>query len=556
MAQIFYPPVASQDDLDLKANISSLADVALSGSYNDLIDTPSAPSSLNAIQLLASRLKFGADNITVGIASDSTGNDSNDWPRLFLKLIRDGFPSVHIEHSLWASTEYGAATVINAGEGEPESGGTLLSDTFTRTGELVGSTTDDGKVWAGSAGSWSGDGNYAKASALGRLLYNAATPDITLHTTISLVTTGTGTAQTLRIPIGTTAAGGGNMVFASIAVNGTGGVSVGLWKTIAGSSTLIGGAQSPAGIANSSATPQIVTLDLTVAIQNVTLAVSVNGGNATNITGTITESDYSSLSTFSGLNAISALPGFSVNDISMSTPPGPPTYQSLTVWNGSVAGTKLQYQLDRLAIMYPVERPLDVLIITTGHNYTTSTPSAFVGELTTFTDAFLTLHPETLILMCSQNPEFLPSSGVVGHKNRQYEVRIESSKQGWSYVPVFEAFDSMADGGISLVGADGIHPTSPPAPPSEPVDGYGSSLWAKTVYNQLISTDVQELLETKTDKEDFDNLSSIVSALSDQVNSGGKIVLDENGFPYLDTEATTGDGSINIVDGFPVLITE
>lgn len=60
---------------------------------------------------------------------------------------------------------------------------------------------------------------------------------------------------------------------------------------------------------------------------------------------------------------------------------------------------------------------------------------------------------------------------VTRHLAIQSAIRSGARERGWGYLPVFEAFSALADGGKSNVQADGIHP----------VIGTGTTLQTNTI---------------------------------------------------------------------------
>ena len=112
--------------------------------------------------------------------------------------------------------------------------------------------------------------------------------------------------------------------------------------------------------------------------------------------------------------------------------------------------------MQHLAVMFP-DGPIDVLVCASGHNYGMGEPAPFIAELGGFVRAYLDAHPESAVVVSSQNPQYEPAVAVEQHKARQAAVRRLAASQGWGYVPAFEAFASHADG-RSLVDTDGVHP--------------------------------------------------------------------------------------------------
>ena len=122
-------------------------------------------------------------------------------------------------------------------------------------------------------------------------------------------------------------------------------------------------------------------------------------------------------------------------------------------------------------------KSIDVLIVSIGHNNGSQSASDFLKLAGDWISAYQGEHPETAILISSQNPEFSPAATKAAHAARQAAFRTWARDRGFDYLPAFEAFAARADGGQALVMSDGIHPTTPP---SGLTGDYGAVLWADT----------------------------------------------------------------------------
>lgn len=190
-----------------------------------------------------------------------------------------------------------------------------------------------------------------------------------------------------------------------------------------------------AGVTSSSATLQAVTMKLDVAIQALTLTLTVGGVDQV-LTASLTETDTGILGTYSGLSMPANANGsFKVDSVTMATPFTPGTYTGLEVWNAAVGGTTLTYQQARITTMYPSGTAFDWLLVTSGHNGGTQTQTAFVAEVDAFITAFRAAHPETLIVISSQNPQFTPATILEAHARRQAAFRDYAMSKGTSTCP-------------------------------------------------------------------------------------------------------------------------
>ena len=440
-----------------------------------------------ATELVTSRLGMGVGDLSIGIASDSTANDGNDWAPLLLRLIAARYPGVRIVRNTWdhAVNGYGTPFVLQEGEGTESTGGTILLDRFNRTGDLTGSSPDIGPAWSGGAGSIStGNGVATLTGTAGIPSVNIGSTDVTLRTVWDVVTTGTGTTQTWRIYLGNLT----NGLWISPTVNAQGAASVALWKTIGGSSTTLRTVNlADIGVPPSSSSASKVTIAVEVAIQNVSLTVT-HGSNTVTETFTITEAEYAALGSSVLLYAPSTGgTGLRLDEIEASTPLVPGTLQTLTMWNAARGGANLQYQQDRLPHIFP--EPLDLLIIAHGHNNGSQSGAAFTASLGTFVTAFREYHPDAALVLSSQNPQFAPAAQPHAHALRQQAGRAYAIAQAWTYVPVFERFHAQPDQGRSWVIEDGVHPTTPGADVGyEPTPGTGATEWAQEVLTTLLTT--------------------------------------------------------------------
>ena len=322
---------------------------------------------------------------------------------------------------------------------------TTVTDTFTRTGELVGSTTDTGGTWGGTPGIWTADGTAARATGegIGQITVPAPNAD-TAAWTVEVVTTAT-TSQTLRLGIATPG-NGIQGLFVSLLVNTGGAFTASVYvRTVTGGYRELGAVAT--GITGSTATPQ--TLPVKITRTGTTFMVEAGTGTRT---VTITQAEADQLGDMMEIQAATAtLPGFRVLDATVETtegiPPTPP-----------VLGD-----------------PLDVMLISHGHNYGSMGGDEYVGVVEDFLAFMRERRPSTVPLFVSQNPQFTPAANPVAHARRQAAVRAYARKHGHGYAPVFEHFAAQPDGGQSWVSSDGVHPTAPATPTV--TAGKGTSEW-------------------------------------------------------------------------------
>ena len=118
----------------------------------------------------------------------------------------------------------------------------------------------------------------------------------------------------------------------------------------------------------------------------------------------------------------------------------------------------------------------DLVFISSSHNYFDMQPSTYVTTVTQFVDALRARYSDVPVALSSQNPRYSPAPYIREHLARLVQLRILALQKGWGYLPVTESFQIQADGGRSLVHADGIHPIAG-----------GSALWGQVATAYLRS---------------------------------------------------------------------
>lgn len=159
---------------------------------------------------------------------------------------------------------------------------------------------------------------------------------------------------------------------------------------------------------------------------------------------------------------------------------------SITVLNGSAPGQRLDYQRERLEQMYPRERHLDVLVVNEGHNYEGATAEGFQRALDEFLAAYAELHPESAVLISSQNPQYgTKNRWREDHASRQASLADYAAAREYAYLPVYESWQGLTeDEGRSRVAGDGVHPTQGGEGATQP-DTKGTVYWAGIMRNVI-----------------------------------------------------------------------
>lgn len=322
-----------------------------------------------------------------------------------------------------------------------------ITDQFTRTGELAGTTTATGQTWGGTPGVWVGDGAAATATGAKIGQVTIPVPDATeAEFTVEAITAGTAASQTLRLGLDTNG-DGVHGFFANFVVNTDGVFGASAYvRTPAGGYRSLGAITDHA-VESSISEPQQVG----VKIERDGLSFTLTAG-AGQRTVTITQDEADQLGDMVEIQAATpALPGFRVLDMAATwaetTPPTAPVYGD----------------------------PLDVMLISHGHNYGSMGGDQYVQQVEDFLAFMRERRPSTVPLFVSQNPQFAPAANPVAHARRQAAVRAFARRHGHGYAPVFEHFAAQPDGGQSWVSADGVHPTAPATPTI--TAGKGTSEW-------------------------------------------------------------------------------
>lgn len=450
---------------------------------------PTDPTDKSGLEMLAMKMVFGGTGQhTVAVVADSTMNDGNDSLRLFdRKYSAELSDSVrHVYHN-WNTAENGWRHATNSeGDITPGHDGLVIEDSFNRVStDLVGSTPDTGVAWAGSPDRWSSNGTEAKASGLGALSVDAGVKNMVLESTLNVNNTALESAQQFRFYLGGSHATNQSGVMLAVNISNIGGLSFTPYLNFENPPVRFGNILYAPGVTNNSDTLVQVAVRMEIDIQNITITVTGPTGDSRSTSGVMTEEQYARMGTWVNTWSFSSnTPGLGIDHLKISTAPQPPQGDTLDVWNGAIAGgrwttfnnTKLTEMFDGVAV--------DVLILSMGHNNSSQTGEAFVTETEAWISQWMTLHPETKgIIWVSQNPQFPPATSPSAHRDRQMAIRLASKELGLEYISGYEAFSVLPDGGLSLVNADGIHPTTPSG--GAIAGDFGAVLVADTVMNSI-----------------------------------------------------------------------
>ncbi|MFZ1250616.1 MAG: SGNH/GDSL hydrolase family protein [Candidatus Microsaccharimonas sp.] len=439
----------------------------------------SSDTSLNArsIDALVSALDMrDPRSVVIGAVGDSTADFSDEWfETAFREMFASQWPDRPARLKRWNRTEnqYPATfTTWQTAEtpGAPsDPGGTfpdtiIASDGFARTGALVGSSMDVGtSAYTGTANILSTDGDRLITNASGTAIVAAGmktrnSADFSAKVTIHVTSKAAANRQVKWYAVRKDTSND-----LEIAYSGSTTITLTLVKRIAGTATVL--YTWPAGTIPSNTDPADYLFEMV--LSGTTLTAKVNGVAATSQTLTTDEVTAVAGMTLTGFSSPSEST-WSVDNLEVrgtvvvppsggsSSTPSPLGYA--TVYNGAIAGSTIESQRIRLPQIMP-ERP-DLIVITHGHNYGTETADTFIAAINAFlTDLFTLYDNKISVAVMSENPRFTNDASEAAHRNRQIALRAYTRQRGWLYLPGFEAYSRLTDGGKSYVNSsDGVHP--------------------------------------------------------------------------------------------------
>ena len=436
-------------------------------------------------QAVAASLDTGTPaDVRIGLAGDSTGDATDEWFQQFLMLIGAQFPTLRVAYKDWnEGASVNVPSTLKEGTGPTYSYKVTRRDTFARTvADIIGTPTEIGATnWsaggADAAGDWSADGAGAIASAdtvRAPILMNTGN----VGSSRSRFTYRAVSTAACNVDLFLRRVNDANRLYFSLSRPGNGQATVTLNRRVGGVTTTLGtvpAAPVPGDGVYAFAADVVVAVDGTAAV---TATVTTTAGTST-LTATLSAADWTAVN--AGFNVgLMATSGNPIGDrwtlfefglLQFILP-----QQVLTGYNGSLAGSTLDYQIDKVATQFP--DPLDMLIVSSGHNYTTEAADSYISKVRAYIAAVRAVHPKATILLSSQNPEYPPLAGdrIAAHINRCLALRQFAEANGYGYVPVIERWSAQPNPD-QLVQGDGLHPTVGPSS--------GSSFWASVMYAYL-----------------------------------------------------------------------
>jgi hypothetical protein len=139
---------------------------------------------------------------------------------------------------------------------------------------------------------------------------------------------------------------------------------------------------------------------------------------------------------------------------------GAPSGPALTIYNGSVPGTKASYATDATRFAKLTAHASDLYVINYSHNEGAATT---YPDYATLTGALQAKHPAAGIIPVLQNPESEGSAGktaeqIAAHAQRLQIIRTLAGENRWPVIDAYNAFRNDARSPAELV-PDGVHPS-------------------------------------------------------------------------------------------------
>ncbi|KUM34523.1 SGNH/GDSL hydrolase family protein [Arthrobacter sp. EpRS71] len=426
-----------------------------------------APLLVDGGERMIAMLDQGQTPVRFALAGDSTGDHRSEWFHRGAQSIVDRYPSY--AGFLWGEYYY---------NGSASTGGSAYKrfrlvpigktyDEFDSPGELNGKVSTSGQTWASTPGAWTVSAGSATSSSTTNAILTATSPHPGFGRRVSgrlVLDTSLPTAErSITIDIGVDDA---NRVALKIAISTAGVIYVAVSKVIAGALTSNIAVINPLTSATATGAGVELQFSLEITPTNIFAYVNGNSGGAS-----INAAEFTALGGMTMLRMrATTQAGVKVGRIGLGDVYETPNL--IEVWNGSKAGSTLATQQTDMAALYPSQ--LNCLFISASHNYLDDSDMAYLIKVQTFVDAIRAAHPNTGIVITSQNTEYSPASfgSRAAHNRRNVFIRTFAAQRRYGYVPGTEVFAMQPDGGRSLVDTDGVHPLQT-----------GSDLWGQTFFN-------------------------------------------------------------------------
>jgi hypothetical protein len=470
-------PTPQGNEKIYRADIRKLEryDAAFGAWVLDVLEKPDSFLSL------LGALEEGLESVAYQVLTDSTGNETTEWPYLTAQWLATKYPAYTVNHILWDDTaqDYQAPNVIQTGplgaryyqfSGSGGSGGTTQTCLTIPDSEIPMFTGDLDIRIKVAATNWTPAalntliarfGNaglrsfrfYLKTS--GALEYQWTTDGTTLFTATFASPVGTnGVPMWLRITHKMNNGAGGNDANCYKSADGNNGAN---WTAIGSTVTTAG------ALTNLFAPGASMPWELGGRLQSVEL-----------LTGGIYEIDIRQ-----GINGAPIGPRL-VDAWYTTTSSVPPVLNGspiLTCVNGAMPGQGITYLSDatRLPKLTP-KYGQAAIYLSNSHNDTNQFGPTYLGLWDTWWTALKLRFPTAQGILVTQNPRTAPALYIREHAVRRRQLIEWATRNAIDMVDVYRAFKRDGRALSVLVDpADGIHPIKPA----------GAALWARAIENAL-----------------------------------------------------------------------
>lgn len=397
-------------------------------------------------QAFLAKLRTGSSDALMGIQTDSTGDNVTagvqiKWPYYFAQELAVQELTHYIDFYYFNGTTF--LYELKAILGRVSTFATMV-ETFARADGPVGTASSGGQSW--SANTYQISGGKAVPSVTSDQLV-PATSIATSSVLLKIGELGIPTAGTQRTYFQSDAA---RTAYFMITLDATNFI---VYLSTASNPTQI--YSKVHGLTGGTTAPLTVTKDgLNVYIEfpGIQFFYTMNAGDEAILTGRTVR-----------LLSATAITGHSYKNISIGDATKPA--RKLTIQNGAVSGSSMQYHRDNVATLIPVKP--DIIINSLGHNDTSLAPAAFKSAYLTTIQTYLTQAGGSIpIVATMQNPR--TDANAAAHAANMATILPMCIAQGWDCIDAFDAFINSPNwAGGALLQPDGIHEST-----------LGAQLWA------------------------------------------------------------------------------
>lgn len=406
------------------------------GHLGAVLGTPQVPA---LAQAFLAQLRTGASDAILNIQSDSTGDSVTSsvlikWPYYFAQALAAQELTHYIDFYYFNGSTFLYELKGLLGRTSPFA---AMQDTFARADGALGTTSSGGQTW--SANTYLISGGKAVPSVTSDQLVPAAalaTSSIVLQVDLGIPTAGTqrtyfqcDAGRTMYFQINLDATN--FAVFLSTASNPTQ-----IYAKVHG---LSGGSTASLKVTKDG-------LNVYIEFPGVQFFYTMSPADEATLTGR----------TVRFLSA-TAITGHSYDNVYIGDATKPA--RKLTIQNGAVSGSSMQYHRTNVATLIPVKP--DLLINSLGHNDTGLAPSAFQAAYITTIQTYRTQAGDANlpILATIQNPR--TDANAAAHAANMATIRPMCVSNRWDCVDAFNPFlASPLWAGGTLLQGDGIHPST------------------------------------------------------------------------------------------------